>query len=152
VVVDLGSDAARSGRMSKEMPERRTRPGLRFDNVAVGLVEHVEAAVRDVVPDGIIVGLTVTAPIRVDSKTAAELGERIRTLLNRRSKAADFTTTIFGNGVRIRFINVDSAPAPKVIGFVHNPDTDSRLILDVAQSTCHALQHGGRRVRRKSHA
>jgi hypothetical protein len=130
------------------MPERPTRSGLRFDRVAVGLIERVEAAVRDVVPDGIIVGLTVTAPIRVDSKTAAALEERIRALL-RRSKTADVTTTIFGNRVRIRFINVDAAVGPKVIGFVHNPDTDSRLILDVAQFTCHALQHGSRPVRRK---
>ena len=109
--------------------------GLRFDKVAVGLVERVRAAVSDAVPPGITVALTVTAPIRMGSKTSAALEEKIRVLLGQRRKASDVTATMQGNRVRIRLIKSDSGSAPQVLGFVHNPGADSRLILDVAGST-----------------
>ena len=108
--------------------------GLRFDKVAVGLVERVRAAVSDAVPAGVTVGLTVTAPIRMDSKTSVALAEKIRMLLGQRRKSADATATIHGNRVRIRVFKSGSRSAPKVLGFVHNPDTDARLILDVVES------------------
>ncbi len=93
------------------------RPRLRFDKVVIRLMEHLRAAADKIVPDGTTVLVTVTAPIRLPSKTAASLEDII-------SLGRDATETIHGNGSRIRFVRNKSAGAPKLIGFVHNPDTD----------------------------
>ena len=47
------------------------KPGLRFDRVAMRLIERLEANLAEVVPDGVTLLLTITAPIRLPSKTAA---------------------------------------------------------------------------------
>ena len=49
------------------------KPRLRFDKVATRLIERLQATLGDTVPDGMTVLLTITAPIRMPSKTAASL-------------------------------------------------------------------------------
>ena len=111
------------------------KPRLRFDKVARRLVSEVETAVRDVVPDGTTVIFTVTAPIRLASKTTAALEEHIRALLARPGKRAQLEHTINGNAVRIRVVRAGSNGAAKVVGFVHNPDPGAaEALLDEAQS------------------
>ena len=53
-----------------------TKPRLRFDRVALGLVGGLQAALSEFVPDGQTVILTITAPIRLPSKTAAALEDQ----------------------------------------------------------------------------
>src|SRR5215467_14055812 len=65
------------------------KPRLRFDKVVTRLMERLQAAVREIVPDGTTVLLTVTAPIRLASKTAAALEDKIQNLLKRRSPGRD---------------------------------------------------------------
>jgi len=110
---------------------------LRFDKVATKLVERLQVAVSRNVPDGILVLLTITAPIRLPSKTAALLEEKIQTLLAGRLPCRDEQETIHGNRVRIRFFRDESERAPKLIGFVHNPDSDPALLLNM---TCELLE------------
>ena len=62
-----------------------TKPRLRFDRVALRLVGGLQAALSEFVPDGEAVILTITAPIRLPSKTAAALESKIRDCLARRS-------------------------------------------------------------------
>ena len=50
-------------------------PRLRFDKVATRLIERLQATLGETVPDGMTVLLTITAPIRLPSKTAASLEE-----------------------------------------------------------------------------
>ena len=50
-----------------------TKPRLRFDRVALGFVRRLQAALSASVPDGRTLIVTITAPIRVPSKTAAAL-------------------------------------------------------------------------------
>ena len=47
------------------------KPRLRFDKVALRLVADMAVAVREASPTGVIVIVTVTAPIRLASRTAA---------------------------------------------------------------------------------
>ena len=54
------------------------KPGLRFDKVATRLMERLRAALGETVPDGTTVLLTITAPIRLPSKTAASLEDKIQ--------------------------------------------------------------------------
>jgi hypothetical protein len=77
--------------------------------------------------------LTVTAPIRLPSKTAAALEDKIQTLLGRGSPGRDEKDTIHGNRVHIRLLKGESTRAPKLIGFVHNADSDPLLLLNVTR-------------------
>jgi hypothetical protein len=61
------------------------RPRLRFDRVVTRLIQGLHASLGETLPGGTTVVLTVTAPIRLPSKTAAALEEKIRALLGRGS-------------------------------------------------------------------
>ncbi len=102
--------------------EPAPRPRLRFDKVALRLVADLRAALSPSTPEDCAVILTVTAPIRLASKTAAELAGLVRERLGRPSAPADLETTVCGNHIRVRLAMGVSARAPKVFGFVHNPD------------------------------
>jgi hypothetical protein len=107
------------------------KPCLRFDKVATRLIERLQATLGEAVPDGMTVLLTITAPIRLPSKSAAALEDKIQTLLGRRSHGRDEKDTICGNRVQIRLLKGESERAPKVIGFVHNSDSDPLLVLNM---------------------
>ncbi|HEV2341390.1 MAG TPA: hypothetical protein VGS15_06290 [Candidatus Acidoferrales bacterium] len=107
-------------------------PRLRFDKVVVRLMVHLQVTLGKTVPDGGIVLLTITAPIRVASKTASALEAKIQTLLQRGSPRRDVTETIFGNRIRIRFWRGQSGSSPKLIGFVHNSGSNPNQLLDMA--------------------
>jgi hypothetical protein len=108
---------------------------LRFDKVARALVERVRGAVRDLVPESKTLIFTVTAPIRLPSKTAAALEDKIRDALARRPARLEIKDSIHGNHVRIWLVPSTASRAPKVMGFVHNPETDPKLVLAMARST-----------------
>ena len=74
-----------------------TKPRLRFDRVALGFVRRLQAALSASVPDGRTLILTITAPIRVPSKTAAALEDNIRTYIARQSAQGEAKHTIHGN-------------------------------------------------------
>ena len=97
---------------------------LRFDKVAIRVIERLRANLADAVPTGVTVVVTITAPIRLASKTTAAIEEQVRTLLERTTTNRDKTLTICGNRVGIRFVKHAALRAPKVIGFVHNPDSN----------------------------
>ena len=107
---------------------------MRFDKVVLRLIGGLQAALREAVPDGRAVMLTVTAPIRLPGKTAAALEARIHAGLTRRPAKIETAETIHGNRVRVRIVKDVSAKASKVIGFVHNPETDAEALLDLTQS------------------
>ncbi len=98
------------------------KPRLRFDKVARRFVSDLQAALRDAVSDGTIVTFTITAPIRLASKTAVALEAHIRELLARRVKQVESEQTLHGNSIRVRVVRTGTKQAPKVAGYVHNPD------------------------------
>ena len=127
------------------------KPRLRFDKVATRLTERLQATLGETVPNGMTVSLTITAPIRLPSKTAAGLEEKIRTLLERGSLGRDRKTTIHGNRVQIRVSRDESERAPKVIGFVHNSDSDPLLLLNMTRELLELISaEAGRRAPRRA--
>src|ERR1700688_2545174 len=100
--------------------DNATKPRLRFDKVATRLIERLQATLGETVPDGTTVLLTITAPIRLPSKTATSLEDRIQTLLSQGSPGRDEKDTIHGNRIQIRLLRDGSERAPRMIGFVHN--------------------------------
>jgi hypothetical protein len=111
-----------------------TKPRLRFDRVALRLVRRLQEALSASVPDGNTLILTITAPLRVPSKTAAALEDNIRTYLARQSARAEAKYTIHGNRIRVRLVKGGSRRTTKVIGFVHNPDSDPDVLFDITHS------------------
>ena len=125
------------------------KPRLRFDKVATGLVKRLHAALGETVPDGTTVLLTITAPIRLPAKTAASLQDKIQTLLGRGSTGRDVKETVHGNRVQIRLLKDESERAPKMIGFVHNPESDPLLLLNMTVELLELISaEAGRRAPR----
>ena len=127
VAVDIATLKVRGGGQGDE-----AKPRLRFDRVGARLMDRLQAALSETVPDSMTVLLTITAPIRLPAKTAASLEDKIPTLLRRKSPGRDEKDTIHGNGVQIRILRDKSARAPRMIGFVHNSDSDPLLLLNMA--------------------
>lgn len=123
------------------------KPRLRFDKVALRLVERLRGALSEFVPDGEAVVLTITAPIRLPSKTAAAMESRIRGSFAHRSTQVEVKDTICGNQIRFRVVQGVSRRMSKVIGFVHNPDSDPDVLLSLTQSL---LQHIGAAADRRA--
>lgn len=138
VAVDVTSCKNKSGDAA-DVP----RPRLRFDRVAIGLVSRLQAALSDAVPDGRAVLVTVTAPIRLPGKTAVAFEDKIRTCLTRRSATVECKDTICGNHVRIRIVTCAARHVPKVIGLVHNAETDADLVLGMTQALLECVSGAG---------
>ena len=120
---------------------------LRFDKVATRLTERLRATLGETVPDGMTVLLTITAPIHLPSKTATSLEDKIQTLLGRGAPGRDQKDTIHGNRVHIRLLRDKCERAPKMIGFVHNSDSDPLLLLNMARELLELINaEAGRRA------
>ena len=112
---------------------------LRFDKLVIRLMGRLRATFGETVPDGMTLLLTVTAPIRLASKTAGALEGKIQNLLRAGSAGRDKKDTIHGNRVRIRLLRNGLERAPKMIGFVHNSDTDPLLLLNMTRELLELL-------------
>jgi hypothetical protein len=115
------------------------KPRLRFDRVALRLVRRLRAALSEVVADGEAVVLTVTAPIRLPAKTAAALEARVRDGLAGRPAQMEIKAAICGNQVRARLVKGVSKRSSKVIGFVHNPESEPEVLLDLTRSMLQSI-------------
>jgi hypothetical protein len=121
------------------------KPRLRFDKVATRLIESLQSILGETVPGGMTVLLTITAPIRLPAKTAASLDDKIQTLLARGSPGRDEKDTIHGNRVQIRLLRDESGRAPKMIGFVHNSNSDPLLLLNMTRELLELISVGAGR-------
>jgi len=106
--------------------------GLRFDKVVIRLLGDLSDFAERIVPKGETILLTITAPIKVPAKTEQEIERRIRHLLESGAPHRDWQATIFENKVRLRIFSALPVQHMPMIGFVHNPDTDPKLLLDLA--------------------
>jgi hypothetical protein len=70
--------------------------------------------------------VTITAPIRQDSKTGAGLEVRIRELL--KARRVRLKATIYGNLIQVRVLKGGASRTSKLIGFVHNPKPDPSVL------------------------
>ena len=131
--VDVVVLEAQIPRRSKVAP-----PRLRFDRVVLRVFERLRTALRDDVPSGVTVVVTITAPILVPGKTIAAVEERLRALLGKRSSRG-LTETIHGNEVRIGIIRGAKASTAPIVGFVHNRDSDRSVLFDVTDALVQCL-------------
>jgi hypothetical protein len=123
--------ATAAGALEQRIAARLAASGcrLRHDRVAVRLVAGVAAAVAPAVaPDrGII--FAVTAPIRQPARMIAALAPLLRDL-----SAGSLRTMLHGNAVHARSVARRTPGMPGVLGFVHNPDRDGGVVLDMVEA------------------
>ena len=116
--------------IEREIVERikAARLELRFDKVVVRLVGELKAALGDVVPQQQSVVFTVAAPVRLPAKTAAALEKLLRDC----PPDSERREVLHGNAACVRRLTGVRPHMPKALGFVHNPNSDAGLILDLA--------------------
>jgi hypothetical protein len=124
----------RALRRSDAGRKNAAKPGLRFDKVATRVVSRLQGALSEAVPDGTTVVLTVTAPILLPAKTAVALEATVREVVARGEPGRAVTGAIHGNGFVVRVLRSASSRSPKLIGFVHNPDTDPIALIDMTRA------------------
>jgi len=111
---------------------RVTKLGLRFDKVVVRLLGNLRAYVEQANVKEEAVIMTITAPIKLATKTEYELEGRIKDFLDSGNRSRDRRMTIFQNEIRLRILGSPSKQSSKFVGLVHNPGTDSKRLLDLA--------------------
>ena len=118
--------------IEREITERIIATGLRlrFDKVVLRLIDGLKAALAEIVPEGQTVIFTLTAPIKFPAKTAAAIEGLVRDGL----PDGEVRKAIHGNHVRLRRVAGVPAETPRVVGFVHNPESDAGLILALAEA------------------
>ncbi|MBY5751129.1 hypothetical protein E0H51_11600 [Rhizobium leguminosarum bv. viciae] len=130
--MNAGPPAVETSMVELEIMDRiaAAKIRLRFDKSVVRLINSLKVALAEVVPEGQAVIFTVTAPIKRRVKTAAALEILVRSGL----PSGEVRNTIQDNHVRVRRVTNVAAHMPKVVGFVHNPESDSDFILKLAES------------------
>jgi hypothetical protein len=103
---------------------------LRFDRVVHRLVDRLKSDLAKVVPKGQTLLFTVTAPIRVPGRTA----DTLECCARKAIEAGEWRGNVHGNAVRMRCVAGVAARRPRVIGFVHNPESSAERILALAES------------------
>jgi hypothetical protein len=122
------------------------------DAPAIWLANELDSELRDVVPDGMLVILTLVSPILKARKTKAQLKDKLAALASRSSEA-EVTENVMGNCIEVR-IAQDSRPSgKKVVGVVSNQNSSPDILLNartiledriaVKASKCGSLKSGG---------
>ena len=107
--------------------------GLRFDRVAQEFIARLQKAIGDLVPADRTLVLTVTAPIRQDSKTRVEFEQAIRGFLARPGSGKGIAMSLYTNRVEARLIGRQAQNAARVVGYVHNKDVKPALLFEAAR-------------------
>jgi hypothetical protein len=126
-------------------PVGLAKPRLRFDKVVINLIRRLRAVLDEAVPEGSTVVFAMAAPIRLAARTASLLETRIRNGLA--DGPHEFLETFHGNEVHVRVVSGAPRNAPRVVGFVHSPGADPRLLIEMSQSL---LQLAGRPSERQA--
>lgn len=119
-------------KIAKENKTTIKKLGLRFDKVVVRLLSDLRASIGSNIPEGTAVLYTITAPIKLPTKMELGLSQQIRDVLNSAVRNTDHQSTIFQNQICIRIINVPTNQTENFAGFVHNPECNSKQLLDFA--------------------
>jgi hypothetical protein len=107
--------------------------GLRFDRVVVTVLDRLTHFAEVVAPAGLSVLVTISAPIRQPAKTVRALQQEIQALLSAKISGPEQSAVVHGNDVKMRLVQRSDDQAPPLIGFVHNPGTSGKQLLDLAE-------------------
>ena len=122
---------AHPGGIGRDIAAAAARAGLhlRFDRVALRVIGLLQSGAAEIVPEGQVVLLTLTAPIRQPARTAAAVE-----ILLRHGGPTETRTAIYGNSVSLRRVLGIGPRSPRLLAFVHNWDSDAATLLDLAEA------------------
>ncbi len=106
--------------------------GLRFDKVALRVLEILRVHTEHSLNKGETVIVTVTAPIRVPARTAKDIATFVESLVSTSTDQANKKAQVQGNRVYLRLLKHGRPNAPRFIGFIHNPDVKASRLLRLA--------------------
>ncbi len=112
---------------------KEKKPTLRFDKVVARVTERLQAAAGACAPSGVTVLVTLTAPIKLASRTAIAIDDTLRALVVHSADEPHASLTGLGNRVRIQIVAHGLTSAPKFLGFAHNHGTDPRLLFNLTR-------------------
>ena len=108
--------------------------GLRFDRVALRVLDRLRVFAEAEAPEGVTVILTLTAPIRAPGEVVAALEREIAALFKKTGRVEiEETAVLGGNRAKLRLIEHAPSHSPRLLGFVHNPYVDGTQVLDLAE-------------------
>ena len=110
------------------------RPHLRFDRGVHKLAERLKLALEAKIPAATTVAVTVTAPIWLLNRTSLAIERVADRLLRQQRVRRAFVGVIHENGVRVQVFMHRARAASKVALFVHNPETDPRVLLETSRA------------------
>jgi hypothetical protein len=113
--------------------ETVSRLGLRFDRVVMRVLDDLRRFAEGKTPAGASVILTLTAPIRMPAKTISALELEIEALLRAGLGDRDRIAEVCSNAVRLRLVEHAPTRDHRLVGFVHNRDSDARHLVDLAE-------------------
>lgn len=110
---------------------RVSQLGLRFDRVALRVLDQLKGYADACAPEGVVLILTLTAPIRMPKQVVGALQRELSTLVEDGGRTERSMALAGGQG-RLRLVEGVPQDAPKLLGFVHNPEVDPAQIADLA--------------------
>lgn len=108
--------------------------GLRFDRVVKRVLGEMTRFVEQQAPPGVVVIVTLAAPIRSPARTVADLKLALLALLGAHPPQRDWRSDVNGNAVRVRITQGAADQAAKCIGFVHKSASAPDRLLDAAET------------------
>ena len=126
-------DKQRAEAMARAAGTSISKLGLRFDRVVLRLLRDLTQHCDRVAPDGARVLVTISAPIRLPATTADHLKQRIEALILEGPPPLEQVTEVHGNTVGLRLVRAAPGSQPRLLGLVHNPEKDPRLLLELAE-------------------
>ena len=118
-------------------------PRLRLDRVVLAMVRRLHDALRDSIPAGQTVLISITAPIRQAGKTAADIVAMLPESLQSRSSRLEMDAALYGNRIRASLLKGVAAHVPKAIVLVHNPDDATDVAGSLFRLARSLLAHSG---------
>lgn len=123
--------APEAGRLRRSRPKP---PRLRFDRGVVRILGRLRAALPERLPRGATAVVTITAPIRLLSRTAATLEEMIGGPVRARSARRPLRKRVHGNQIRMQIMRGSGISTSPLAGFVHNRDSDPGILFDLTRA------------------
>ena len=111
---------------------RVSQLGLRFDRVALRILDQLTCHASACVPEGVSVILTLTAPIRMPKQVVSAIQSGLSTLVQDDGDRTERSIALVGGQARLRLVEGVPQDAPKLLGFVHNPEIAAAQISDLA--------------------
>jgi hypothetical protein len=106
---------------------------LRFDRVATRVLAQLSSAADRAAPEGVLVLLAMTAPIRLPAKTVSAVVEEMETLISH-AVGAEMDALINGNSLRMKRVSIQPSKRLNFIGFIHNANENPARLLDLAEA------------------